>query len=248
MIPPTSIDGTDITGATIDGTDVQEITVDGDVVFNRFQGPDSVVEQFNAQTAFDSSDINTQVTSWTGEKQGITATGNGAIVRSNGINGFQSLEFDGSDDFFQVLDTDFPDTLQPYTIIAVVELFSTGTLYQATSGADSGQRAGHLLWNGSRWVAFSQNALLGSFDSTVRMLTGVYDGNNGQLRENGTQTANGNIGGVSLTSISIGRRGGAFNDREWDGYIGFVEIHDGLPTNGLSNREQEVANLWNITI
>jgi len=34
MIPPTSIDGTDITGATIDGTDVQEITVDGDTVFS----------------------------------------------------------------------------------------------------------------------------------------------------------------------------------------------------------------------
>ena len=30
---PTSIDGTDITGATIDGTDVQEITVDGQTVF-----------------------------------------------------------------------------------------------------------------------------------------------------------------------------------------------------------------------
>jgi len=30
---PTSIDGTDITGATIDGTDVTEITVDGDTVF-----------------------------------------------------------------------------------------------------------------------------------------------------------------------------------------------------------------------
>jgi len=37
MIPPTSIDGTDITGATIDGTDVQEITVDGDVVFTAVQ-------------------------------------------------------------------------------------------------------------------------------------------------------------------------------------------------------------------
>jgi len=39
---PTSIDGTDITGATIDGTDVQEITVDGDVVFTAgptFQDP-----------------------------------------------------------------------------------------------------------------------------------------------------------------------------------------------------------------
>jgi len=33
-MPPTSIDGTDITGATIDGTDVQEITVDGDTVFS----------------------------------------------------------------------------------------------------------------------------------------------------------------------------------------------------------------------
>ena len=38
MIPPTSIDGTDITGATIDGTDVQEITVDGDVVFTAITG------------------------------------------------------------------------------------------------------------------------------------------------------------------------------------------------------------------
>jgi len=32
-MPPTSIDGTDITGATIDGTDVTEITVDGQTVF-----------------------------------------------------------------------------------------------------------------------------------------------------------------------------------------------------------------------
>jgi len=34
MMPPTSIDGTDITGATIDGTEVQEITVDGQTVFS----------------------------------------------------------------------------------------------------------------------------------------------------------------------------------------------------------------------
>jgi hypothetical protein len=34
MMPPTEIDGTDITGATIDGTDVTEITVDGQTVFS----------------------------------------------------------------------------------------------------------------------------------------------------------------------------------------------------------------------
>jgi hypothetical protein len=38
MIPPTSIDGTDITGATIDGTEVQEITVDGQTVFSATTG------------------------------------------------------------------------------------------------------------------------------------------------------------------------------------------------------------------
>jgi len=36
-MPPTSIDGTDISGATIDGTEVSEITVDGDVVFSASQ-------------------------------------------------------------------------------------------------------------------------------------------------------------------------------------------------------------------
>jgi hypothetical protein len=38
-MPPTSIDGTDITGATIDGQDVQEITVDGQTVFTATQLP-----------------------------------------------------------------------------------------------------------------------------------------------------------------------------------------------------------------
>jgi len=45
-MPPTSIDGTDITGATIDGQDVQEITVDGQTVFTA--GPSLVVDNFES--------------------------------------------------------------------------------------------------------------------------------------------------------------------------------------------------------
>jgi len=41
---PTSIDGTDITGATIDGQDVQEITVDGQTVFT--SGPQININNF----------------------------------------------------------------------------------------------------------------------------------------------------------------------------------------------------------
>jgi len=46
MMPPTSIDGTDITGATIDGTDVQEITVDGQTVFTSASIPNSAIHQW----------------------------------------------------------------------------------------------------------------------------------------------------------------------------------------------------------
>ncbi len=46
--PPTSIDGTDITGATIDGQDVQEITVDGDTVFTA--GP-TIIDDFEDGSA-----------------------------------------------------------------------------------------------------------------------------------------------------------------------------------------------------
>jgi len=45
---PTSIDGTDITGATIDGTDVTEITVDGQTVFSAGPPPAPVNRMYVA--------------------------------------------------------------------------------------------------------------------------------------------------------------------------------------------------------
>jgi len=47
-MPPTSIDGNDITGATIDGQDVSEITMDGDIVWSAI--PDSVVLDYEDGT------------------------------------------------------------------------------------------------------------------------------------------------------------------------------------------------------
>jgi len=68
MIPPTSIDGTDITGATIDGTDVQEITVDGQTVFSASLDVTQDFEDGNVNdwvgingttTSIDSTEVNT---------------------------------------------------------------------------------------------------------------------------------------------------------------------------------------------
>src|SRR6056297_1506584 len=69
MIPPTSIDGTDITGATIDGTDVQEITVDGDVVFTAIP----VIETFESGN----------VSGW----NHVSSAGGGFSISNDAFNG-----------------------------------------------------------------------------------------------------------------------------------------------------------------
>jgi len=96
MIPPTSIDGTDITGATIDGTDVTEITVDGDVVFSA--GPDFplVVDDFES-----------------GNLNDYTNTSGFTISSSVVAEGSNSLELQNPDNIFDMY-SDFGDGLNAY--------------------------------------------------------------------------------------------------------------------------------------
>jgi len=92
MIPPTSIDGTDITGATIDGTDVTEITVDGQTVFTagvpippsgvfRFEFEGDVTDSWGSNDATDNTSAGFSNTSKTG---------------------LQSKDFDGSNDHLRI--------------------------------------------------------------------------------------------------------------------------------------------------
>jgi len=95
MIPPTSIDGTDITGATIDGTDVTEITVDGDTVFTA--GPDIPVGGVSRWT-FNNADIsNNTLNDFWGSNDGTIE----GMTTTTGIYPYDSGEagnFDGVDD------------------------------------------------------------------------------------------------------------------------------------------------------
>jgi len=90
MIPPTSIDGTDITGATIDGTDVQEITVDGDVVFSAEQLP-VAYSNLTAWYPFDAAEYGganaddvTAIIGGSGDDTAYDGTVNGATYQSSG--------------------------------------------------------------------------------------------------------------------------------------------------------------------
>jgi len=64
---PTSIDGTDITGATIDGTDVTEITVDGDTVFTAVPAGAFDIQQLSFETSFDPQNFRTGNTTLAGD-------------------------------------------------------------------------------------------------------------------------------------------------------------------------------------
>jgi len=87
---PTSIDGTDITGATIDGTDVQEITVDGDVVFSAQTLP-VAYSDLVAWYPFDSAEYGgsnaddvTAIIGGSGDNTAYDFTVNGASYLSSG--------------------------------------------------------------------------------------------------------------------------------------------------------------------
>jgi len=78
MMPPTSIDGTDITGATIDGTDVQEITVDGDTVFTAVPPGAFDITQFSLDTSISTRDSTTTGIRWSNDGTKMFEVGRGS--------------------------------------------------------------------------------------------------------------------------------------------------------------------------
>jgi len=93
MMPPTSIDGTDITGATIDGTDVTEITVDGDTVFTAGPAiPDSEANQ-KLRNRWLLDDVNGTVADIVGTQDG---TNNGITSVLGNFVGGSAGEGDGN--------------------------------------------------------------------------------------------------------------------------------------------------------
>jgi hypothetical protein len=90
MIPPTSIDGTDITGATIDGTDVQEITVDGDTVFTAGPGLNDLVAPGNLIAWYPMQDTNNDTSI------AVDETKSGGLLDTAGITVGDSSDYSAS--------------------------------------------------------------------------------------------------------------------------------------------------------
>jgi hypothetical protein len=111
--PPTSIDGTDITGATIDGQDVQEITVDGQTVFSAGTLPlqyGNLIAWYPFDSSFyggSNADDCTALfkpaesgdsTPYDGTVTGATYQAAGGVTDVNAGPNSGAFDFDGSDD------------------------------------------------------------------------------------------------------------------------------------------------------
>jgi len=121
MIPPTSIDGTDITGATIDGTDVQEITVDGDVVFQSIVISNLVDIRFPMDEGSGTT-LNDQFSSNTAS----LINGAGYDTKATATGGFRT-SYDDTQNQYWISDTKLPVNETDMTLLMWFEWDGTQT-------------------------------------------------------------------------------------------------------------------------
>ena len=160
MIPPISIDGTDITGLTIDGTDVEEITIDGQTVFSADEIPvaySNLVAWYPFDSGFYGGTIESDVTalfnpSQSGDSTAYDGTTNassttGVTDINAGVNS-GGLEFSGTDTFD--LRNNLPSSVlgtSSRTMTAWIKDPSSGDQLLDSDFGGAGQRADWVLTN-----------------------------------------------------------------------------------------------------
>jgi len=205
--------------------------------------PDSAVAQFNAKELTGLSDGDT-VSTWPELVLGNDATGSG-IYRPSAINGNPAVEFNGVDDSYTAPIGSYS---QKNVIYTVAELTDTGANHIIVDGGVDGNS--HRVFYRSdddiyRIAAGDFNDIQGGNSSTI-LITSVFDTTNSLIRTDGVEGTIGDAGNESLNDLSIGI--GDFGGEHYEGYISFVEIHNGDVSTGLQNREQQIADMFDITI
>jgi len=138
MIPPTSIDGTDITGATIDGNDVTEITVDGQTVFSAESLPaisnglvswfpfENNLQDFNNTFTSTATSVTRQTTGGVTDVNTGTSSG---YAEFGGVNNTATIEINDSGQFVTKTANG-----NPFTMMCWMWWTNSGSLETAIGG------------------------------------------------------------------------------------------------------------------
>jgi len=253
---PTSIDGTDITGATIDGTDVTEITVDGQTVFSATTLP-VAYSNLVAWFPFDSGEYGgsnaddvTAIIGASGDDTAYDGTVSGATYQSSGgvtdINaGANSggFDFDGSNDG---ITTGYDQPKDAFTYTGWVNPDATSgnsailnshdgvSEYWAEIGIQNGQARFFVDVDGSAVVLTGGTVSAGNWHH----IAGVRESDGDiTLYVDGSSVATGSHSSETIIHTNnerIGAQaGGATTTENFDGMIDDVRIYD----NSLSSSE-----------
>jgi len=211
MIPPTSIDGTDITGATIDGTDVQEITVDGQTVFSAVPNvPSSANLVFHldaSQESLSNNQTTTTITDFSGNNNDVT--GDSVTYKTNQINGLPAFDFNED-----ILDNTM--SLSSPIVVGIVVKTTANNQQQRLIGSktsltdlriqfDTGEFTNYylLISNSSRLEYFATPPL-----NTYISLVFVADGSNSGIYVDGILELSGTTAAGSYDALSVGSTDG----------------------------------------
>jgi len=241
MIPPTSIDGTDITGATIDGTDVQEITVDGQTVFTAEALP-VAYSNLVAWYPFDSSfyggsnadDVTALFNSGqSGDASAFDATVNGATYQSSGgvtdINaGANSgaFDFDGSNDTIDVNPFNSPPNV---TLCFWGKLNTTpqSSFASFITGQGTGNFQIDFAPNGDIRFNGSASFIIRQADTNYHHTAVTYDGSSIEVYNDGTSVGSNN-GDIIFDELILGTNRN--EDRFIDAVIDDVRVYNTVLT------------------
>jgi len=231
---PTSIDGTDITGATIDGTDVTEITVDGQTVFTAVPDIPNLVSRYEfEQNALDSEGNN-------------DLTDNTSVGYSpDSAYGSFAKEFDSLD---EGLSTSFSN-INPVSVSVFLKTStdtSAHTVWMFDSGGTFSLR---LTISGQSPATIS----FGSFDGTIRSISVdknidsqyqhvvcTFDtDDSAELYINGSLETTGSLGANNFGNLSVGRDSTGNTSFLNNGVVDHMEIYNKVLTSG------EVSDLFN---
>jgi len=245
-MPPTSIDGTDITGATIDGIDVQEITVDGQTVFTA--GPD-IPDAGDLFAHYDAAQLNLSDNAnvftfddQTGNNHDLTA-GNAPTFKTNIVNNNPIVRFDGVDDF---LDVSFSIISQPVNIYLA---FKMQSLTSRDDVLDSNNTNTQFLFGprSTNYTLFAGSFISGgSPDTNFHIASWLGDGSSSTIRIDGTQVASGNPGSNGLDGITLGAN--AFGNLPAEVDIGEILVYPQDKSSKQSSIETYLGNKWGVSV
>jgi hypothetical protein len=242
--PPTSIDGTNITGATIDGQNVESITIDGQQVFSAAPDlPASVVANYDATRAISTGFISS-ITDQVGPHD-LSGT---ASVISSGLNNKQTFRFDGT----ERMDTPTPNLGRVCVVALTFQIQGDPSAVLMIHGDDTNDNVFiHTGDGGSAYKSRVGTATTGNTGGTTDndphlAIHTFKSGGGATLEIDGTTIIDYNDGSANLDGFTLADRSSDDLPIEMD--VGEVVLMDNPSTSDVNAERTRLSDKWGISV